>query len=65
MALTVEISGTSGSVPVANVLPVFCRGFFATGAQNPGWGEASTDRKPLDTLSHTVSQSFSDVVLML
>lgn len=62
LTLTASVSGTVGSTPLANVLSVFCGGFFAAGASTPVAGTVSPDWEPLSGFTRTLSQPFTGTV---
>ena len=62
LTLTANVSGTVGSTPLANVISVFCGGFFVASATTPIAGTPSSDWEPLNAFTRTVNQPFTGTV---
>lgn len=66
LTLSADVSGTVGNVPLANVLYVWCGGFFESGSTTPIPGTANVDDgnpttddwRLLDSYQQTLNRSF-------
>lgn len=59
MTLSATATGTVGSRPLADVLKLWCGGFFAAGVTTPLGGTASTAWESANGFTRTVNQTFT------
>jgi hypothetical protein len=66
MTLSIDVTGTVGTLSLSSILFVFCGGFFpavtGTGTSTAIAGSASTDWQLADTYTKTLTQTFNGVV---
>lgn len=62
MSLSARVAGTVGTTPLANILQVWCAGFFATGGTGSIPDTPSTNWENANGWNRTLSQAFTGVV---
>lgn len=66
MTLSMDVTGTVGTLSLSSILHVFCGGYFpavtGTGTSTAIPGSASTDWELADTYTKTLNQTFNGVV---
>lgn len=64
LTLSASVTGQAGNRNLADVLSLFCGGFFAEGATQPLSGTKSDDWEPLNSYREDVEQPFTGTVPM-